>query len=119
MHHASRAPPTSSERYHQLRALTVLVFPLSFSLLLSCGLDEYEPLPVIGIAPMALSAVLGALAFRGIAPGTKALLDIFVAVFLMSVLVPRCVQTDCGTRVSRACDRDRESQCVICGWLAN
>lgn len=69
MHHASRAPPTSSERYHQLRALTVLVFPLSFSLLLSCGLDEYEPLPAIGIAPMALSAVLGALAFRGIAPG--------------------------------------------------
>lgn len=88
MHHSTHPPPTT-EHYNQLRALTILVFPLAFSLLLYCGLDEYEPLPAIGIVPMFFSAVLGALAFRGIAPGTKALLDMFVAVLLLVVLVPR------------------------------
>ena len=88
MHHGA---PSTSERYRQLRAMTIVVFPLAFSLLLPCGLDANETLPAIGIAPMLVSAVLGALAFRGISPGTKSLLDLFVATLLISVLVPRYV----------------------------
>jgi hypothetical protein len=88
MHHGA---PSTSERYRQLRAMTIIVFPLAFSLLLPCGLDANEILPAIGIAPMFVSAVLGALAFRGISPGTKSLLDLFVATLLISVLVPRYV----------------------------
>jgi hypothetical protein len=84
--------PSTSERYRQLRATTIVVFPLAFSLLLPCGLDANETLPAIGIAPMLVSAVLGALAFRGTPPpGTKSLLDLFVATLLISVLVPRYV----------------------------
>jgi len=90
MHQASHAP-LINECYRQLRTITIVVFPLAFSLLLPCGLDAYEPLPAIGIAPMCFSAVLGALAFRGIHPGTKSLLDLFVAILLISVLVPRYV----------------------------
>jgi hypothetical protein len=92
MHYAGRALPTY-ECYRQLRTITILVFPLACSLLLPCGLDAYEPLPAIGIAPMSFSAILGALAFRGISPGTKSLLDLFVATLLISVLVPRYVMS--------------------------
>jgi hypothetical protein len=79
--------------YRQLRVITVLASLIGMALLLPHGVLAERALPAIGIAPLSLSAASGILILTGLLnlPGTKATMDLTLAAFLFSIMVPRCV----------------------------
>jgi hypothetical protein len=81
------------EDYRQLRMITILAFLLAVALLLPHGIIAETALPAIGIAPMFFSAAMGGLSFTGVlrSPKTKASMDLMLAAFIFSIMVPRCV----------------------------
>jgi hypothetical protein len=86
--------------YRQLRVITVLASLLGIALLLPHGVVAERALPAIGVAPMFISAMSGILILTGLlkSPGTKASMDLSLAAFLFSIMVPRCVTSDSGLR---------------------
>lgn len=82
-----------TEQHRQLRFVTFLAFIPGFSLLLPYGVITAKGLPAVGIAPLFFSAFSGALVLtsRIKTPGAKAWIDILLAAFFISVLIPRFV----------------------------
>lgn len=83
----------NQELHRHLRILTLLAFIPGFSLLLPYGIVTAKPLPAVGIAPLFFSASSGALVLTGRlrTPGAKAWIDVLLAAFFISVLIPRFV----------------------------
>jgi hypothetical protein len=72
------------------------IIPASI-LLIATGISTRGVLPTIGLVPMTLSALLGALSLastKGHVP-YKSHMDLVLAIFLMAILVPTYVK--CGT----------------------
>ena len=69
-------------------------------LLIATGISTRGVLPTIGLVPMTLSALLGAVS---LASGTKSPvpykshMDLILAIFLMAILVPTYVECDTKT----------------------
>ena len=84
-------PISSSDR--TLRILTIISFPLSFILLIPHGVETRMVCPALGLVPMSLSAAIGLVhVYRRISTGRfDEKIDAFIAVFLMSILIPSWV----------------------------
>lgn len=76
----------------QPRVLCMATMVPAFALLIPSGVLTYQPLPAIGLVPMAMSAALGASTFmmtKKISAYRQMFADFVVAVSLLAVLVPR------------------------------
>jgi hypothetical protein len=75
----------------QLRIFTIAAIIPAFALLVPSGVVTYQPLPAIGLVPMAMSALLGlaTLASPKMSTHGKTWADIVIAVSLLAVLIPR------------------------------
>jgi hypothetical protein len=87
-------PPSAPEdgrSDRQLRIFTIAAIIPAFALLVPSGVITYQPLPAIGLVPMAMSALLGlaALAGRNMSSYGRTWADIIVAISLLAVLIPR------------------------------
>jgi hypothetical protein len=93
--------PENGRSDRQLRIFTIAALIPAFALLIPSGVVTYQPLPAIGLVPMAMSALLGVttLASRKTSTYGRTWADIIVAVSLLAVLIPRQVQipSECST----------------------
>lgn len=81
------------KEYRWLRVTTVLAFLPAFALLLPYGIISARPLPTVRIAAMFLSAAFSILVLRDAvrSPGVRACYDLFIAVSIIAILIPRYV----------------------------
>lgn len=88
--------PQQADQHRALRIVTICAFVPAVALLLPCGIISALPLPVVGIAPMFFSAAFSALTINGTPrlPKTTFCIHLFLASFLISILVPRLVELD-------------------------
>jgi hypothetical protein len=85
--------PRPAEEYRQLRAITILMFPLGFALILPYAIISSLPFPAVGLAPMFFSASLGSFMYTGMlqSPSKKATIDMILTIVYFVLLVPRSV----------------------------
>jgi hypothetical protein len=88
--------PQQTDQHRTIRIVTICAFVPAVALLLPCGIISALPLPVVGIAPMFFSSAFSALTIDGRPrlPKTTFCIHLFIASFLISVLVPRLVGLD-------------------------
>jgi hypothetical protein len=81
----------SGESFRQLRAITILTFPLGLGLMVPYAIMTGLLFPTLGLAPMTLSTVLGSLMYTNVlrSPSKKAIIDITLTVFYLALLMPR------------------------------
>lgn len=91
----SSQPLQLGDPHRQLRVMAICGFVPAFSLLLPCGIRTAKVLPALGIAPMFFSAAfqLATIGARPRFPKATVCINLFLAAFLFSVLLPRYV--DC------------------------
>jgi hypothetical protein len=79
------------ESYRQLRAITILTFPLGPGLLVPLAIIGGLTFPIIALVPMFFSMVLGSLMYTNVlrSPNKKAIIDITLTVVYLVVLMPR------------------------------
>jgi hypothetical protein len=90
----SNSSSKASDPYRGLRIIAMFDFIAALALLLPCGILTNKPLPALGIAPMFFSAasqlvVIGA---RPQMPISTVFINLLLAVFLFSILIPRSVR---------------------------
>jgi hypothetical protein len=80
--------PSSLERI--LRTTTIVTFLLAFAFLLPYGVASHSVLPAIGLVPAFISAILSPLALNTSSRwrGFILCMDVFIGIFLISILVP-------------------------------
>ncbi|KAI5363031.1 hypothetical protein Slin14017_G067120 [Septoria linicola] len=85
---APRIKLSDSDRI--LRIITIILFLPSLPFLLVHGIRTAHIFPVLGLVPLFLSSCMGALHLSGKARlrGFNILLDLFIAVFMMAMLIP-------------------------------
>jgi hypothetical protein len=83
--------PENGRSDRQLRIFTIATLLPAFALLIPSGVVTYQPLPAIGLIPMAMSALLGlfTLASPKMSTSERTWADIIIAVSLLAVLIPR------------------------------
>lgn len=82
-----------------LRIVTICTMLPASILLIATGISTRGVLPTIGLVPMTLSALLGAVSLaskKGPVPYTSHM-DLILAIFLMAILVPTYVECDTKT----------------------
>jgi len=81
----------SGEDCRQLRAITILTFPLGLGLIVPYAVITGLPFPAVGIAPMLLSTVLGSFMYGGLlrSPVKRSIIDIALTILYFALLVPR------------------------------
>jgi hypothetical protein len=86
--------PQQTDQHRALRIVAICTFIPAFALLLPCGIISARPVPAIGIAPMFFSSAFQVLTIGGKPrlPKTTFCIHLFLASFLISVLVPRLVE---------------------------
>jgi hypothetical protein len=86
-------PPHQADQHRTLRIVAICSFIPALALLLPCGIISALPLPVVGIAPMFFSSAFNAITINGKPrlPKTTLFVHLFIASFLISILVPRLV----------------------------
>lgn len=90
MESANATFDSRSER--QLRFITMAAMIPALPLLITHGVITYQPLPAIGLVPMAMSAVSGAATLLiKVSDKRKATIDIIIFFSLLAVLIPRHV----------------------------
>jgi hypothetical protein len=79
------------ESYRQLRAITILTFPLGLGLLVPLAIIGGLTFPIIALVPMFFSMALGSLMYTNVlrSPNKKAMIDITLTVVYLVVLMPR------------------------------
>jgi hypothetical protein len=89
--HQPENSPQSGESFRQLRAITILTFPLGAGLMLPYAIMTGLLFPTIGLMPMFFSTVLGSLMYTNIlrSPSAKAIIDITLTVVYLALLMPR------------------------------
>lgn len=90
----SSPPLQVGDPYRQLRVMAICGFVPALSLLLPCGILTAKVLPALGIAPMFFSAAfqLATIGARPRFPKATVCINLFLATFLFSVLLPRFVK---------------------------
>jgi hypothetical protein len=81
----------SGESFRQLRAITILTFPLGVGLMVPYFVITGLIFPTVGLAPMLFSTVLGSLMYTNAlrSPSKKAIIDIALTVVYLTLLMPR------------------------------
>lgn len=81
----------SGEDCRQLRAITILMFPLGLSLILPYAVITGLAFPAVGLAPMFISIVLGSLMYTNVlrSPVKRAIIDIALTILYFGLLIPR------------------------------
>ena len=84
-------PLQSGEAYRQLRAITIITFPLGIGLMLPLIIMNGLVFPAVGLIPMFFSTVLGSLMYTNKlrSPSTKASIDVALTVVYLALLMPR------------------------------
>lgn len=92
-------PKKNVDQHRKLRIVAICTFIPALALLLPCGIISGKPLPTIGIAPMFFSAAFQAATINGRPrlPMTTFCINVFLAAFLFSILLPRSVDWDFPT----------------------
>jgi hypothetical protein len=87
----TKSPSQQADQYRALRIVAICSFVPAVALLLPCGIISARPVPAIGIAPMFFSSAFNALTVNGKPrlPKTTLCIHLFLASFLISILVPR------------------------------
>jgi len=85
--------PQKADQHRAPRIVATCAFVPAVALLLPCGIISALPLPVVGIAPMFFSSAFSFLKINGtpLSPKTTFFIDLLIAMFLISVLLPRFV----------------------------
>jgi hypothetical protein len=97
-------PPTTKKgEYRQLRAITIVSCFFGFPLLVPYWDGSGRAVPSIGIFPLFVSAVTGALIVTGrLQLASKiALIDTVLVMAYIAILVPRCVHGNCDWNFMR------------------
>ena len=81
----------SGEDCRQLRAITILTFPLGLGLIIPYAVITGLAFPAVGITPMLFSTVLGSLMYGGLlrSPVKRAIIDIALTIVYFALLIPR------------------------------
>jgi len=81
----------SGEDCRQLRAITILTFPLGLGLIIPYAVITGLAFPAVGIMPMLFSTVLGSLMYGGLlrSPVKRAIIDIALTIMYFALLIPR------------------------------
>ena len=89
--HTQSPPQQAADQYRALRLISICAFVPAVALLLPCGIITGRPVPALGIAPMFFSSAFSALMINGKPrlPKTTLCIHVFLAAFLIGVLVPR------------------------------
>jgi hypothetical protein len=92
MNHRKDSPQVI-DPHRQLRIISAFAFLPAFAMLLPCGLISNVAWPAVGIAPMFFSSLFQAIALimPPRLPTTTVFINTFLAVFLLAILIPRCV----------------------------
>jgi hypothetical protein len=78
------------ESYRQLRAITILTFPLGLGLLVPYCFIGGLTFPIMALTPMFFSMALGSLMYTNVLRSPKkAIIDITLTVVYLAVLMPR------------------------------
>ena len=83
----------TGEDCRQLRAITILTFPLGLGLIIPYAVITGLAFPAVGIMPMLFSTVLGSLMYGGLLRSLvkRAIIDIALTILYFALLIPKRV----------------------------